>query len=228
MKSGPQKIAVIMAAGQGLRMGSRMPKQFLHLRGIPVVCHSINLFAGVWQDIGIILVLPPGQKRMEAEIRASLHSPVDLQIVTGGETRFESVRRGLEQVKSPSIVFIHDGARPLVTADLIKRCYDQALHLGSAIPVIPLTESLRRITPGGSKGEDRESFRITQTPQTFRSEILIPAFRQQYQPSFTDEANIVESSGIPIHLIDGEKNNIKVTYPLDLALAEKILEGIAL
>ncbi len=222
------KFALIMAAGLGQRMGSRIPKQFLNLRGIPMVCHSINAFFQAWEDIQIVLVVPAGQDRLETQIRSNLNGKTRLAWIEGGTSRYESVQKGLSQVRDPSIVFVHDGARPLVSQSLLMRCHEQAISRGSAIPAVPIPDSLRIIGPGGSHAVDREAYRITQTPQTFRSSLLLEAFRQAFQPSFTDEASVVEAGGGKVHLIEGEHRNIKITYPLDLVLAERILEGNAL
>ena len=219
-----KKYAVIVAGGSGLRMGTAVPKQFLPLRGKPVLWHSLNTFLAAWPDLAIILVLPPDHIRTGEEIVATTTDPARIRITVGGETRFHSVKNGLTCINEPSIVFVHDAVRCLITTDLIHRCYEAALEKGNAIPAIQPIDSLRIATANGNQLLDRSQVRIIQTPQTFYSDIIQKAFEQPYDPSFTDEASVVEKMGIPIQLIEGEVSNIKITRPLDILLAEKILE----
>jgi 2-C-methyl-D-erythritol 4-phosphate cytidylyltransferase len=150
---------------------------------------------------------------------------IDVTVVEGGEARFHSVQNGLKMIDGSGIVFVHDGARPLISYDLIHRCYRQALEKGSAIPSIPIAESVRMMQENGtSKSVDREMMCIIQTPQTFRTELILPAFRQGYNPSFTDEATVVEANGTEIFLIEGIRDNIKITMPEDLIIAEVLLK----
>jgi len=219
-----KKYAVIVAGGSGLRMGTAVPKQFLPLHGKPVLWHSLNTFLTAWPDLAIILVLPPDHVRTGEEIVATTTNPARIRITVGGETRFHSVKNGLTCINETSIVFVHDAVRCLITTDLIHRCYAAALEKGNAIPAIQPIDSLRMVTANGNHLLDRSQVRIIQTPQTFYSDIIQKAFEQAYDPSFTDEASVVEKLGIPIQLIDGEASNIKITRPLDILLAEKILE----
>jgi 2-C-methyl-D-erythritol 4-phosphate cytidylyltransferase len=147
-----------------------------------------------------------------------------VQITTGGDTRFQSVKNGLTLVEEESIIFVHDGVRCLVSKELIQRCYEQAVEKGSAVPAIASKDSIRLITGNNSEPFDRNRAMLVQTPQTFQSKILLPAFDTEYKDGFTDEATVVEASGLNIHLIEGEENNIKITRPVDLLIAEKILE----
>lgn len=217
-----KKIAVIVAGGSGTRMGSAIPKQFLELAGKPVLWHTVNAFASAYNDMEIRLVLPEVHFAMVA---SWLPEFSNVTLVRGGDTRFHSVKNGLLTVKEPAVIFVHDGVRPLASAALIQRCYEAALENGSAIPVIDMKDSIREIGEEGNRAVDRERFRIIQTPQTFLSEWLLPAFDQRYDPLFTDEATVVEKMGKRIHLVPGEDANIKITRPLDLVMAAAFLNS---
>lgn len=220
-----KKFAVIVAGGKGVRMGSALPKQFLPLLDKPMLHYSISAFVNAFPDIELVLVLPHHQLSYGQIVLQSFPEGLDITIIAGGETRFHSVQNGLQVVEDNSIVFVHDGARPLISADLVQRCYTQALEKGSAIPAIPVAESMRIQENEHSKPVNRDHLRIIQTPQTFRSDIILPAFKQQYQPAFTDEATVVEAHGTEIFLINGEQNNIKVTTPGDMVIAEVLLKA---
>lgn len=219
-----KKIAIIVAGGSGQRMGTSTPKQFLLLKNKPLLSYTIEAFLNAYNDLTIILVLPKEHRQYGEELINIFSQKDRITIVTGGITRFESVQNGLQQVKEESIVFVHDGVRCLVEPALIRACYEQAIAKGSAIPAVAATDSIRIVTGEGHVVTDRNNVRIIQTPQTFKSTILLPAFMQPYQDAFTDEATVVEASGIPVFLIEGSYNNIKVTRPIDLLTAEKILE----
>jgi 2-C-methyl-D-erythritol 4-phosphate cytidylyltransferase len=219
-----KKYAVIVAGGQGLRMGSAIPKQFLPLLGKPMLCHAVEAFANAIDDIQLILVLPPDQVGSAQTVLRSYLGGIDVVTVAGGQTRYHSVQNGLKKVNNDGIVFVHDGARPLVSAELILRCYQQAREKGSAVPVIPIAESVRVMDGDRSTPLIREQLRIIQTPQTFKTELILPAFKQDYDPSFTDEATVLEAHGVKVHLIDGMHDNIKVTGPDDMVIAEALLK----
>jgi len=219
-----KKYAVIVAGGSGLRMGTAVPKQFLTLHGKPVLWHSLNTFLEAWPELEIILVLPQDHVQTGEDIVNTTSGPARVRITVGGETRFHSVKNGLTCINEPSIVFVHDAVRCLITTGLIHRCYNAALEKGNAIPAIQPIDSLRLVTADGNHLLNRQQVRIIQTPQTFYSDIIKKAFEQPYDASFTDEASVVEKTGIPIQLIEGEASNIKITRPLDILLAEKILE----
>jgi 2-C-methyl-D-erythritol 4-phosphate cytidylyltransferase len=219
-----EKFAVLVAGGKGVRMGSALPKQFLPLQERPVLYYSLKAFLDAYPDIHIILVLPQDQLSYAQMVLQWFPERIDMTIVAGGETRYHSVQNGLKVVKENSIVFVHDGVRPLVSVDLIRRCYDQAVEKGSAIPAIAVSDSIRMIDGDNSKPVNREYLRSIQTPQTFRFEIVLPAFAQAYTEAFTDEATVVEMNGGNVHLIEGEKSNIKVTTPEDMVLAEALLK----
>jgi 2-C-methyl-D-erythritol 4-phosphate cytidylyltransferase len=219
-----KKYAVIVAGGKGTRMKAAVPKQFLPLLGKPLLCYAIEAFAEAIPGINLILVLPADQLVSAKTILRSYISDSAVVTIAGGETRYHSVQNGLKHVNNDGVVFVHDGARPLITHELITRCYHQAVDLGSAIPSIPVSESMRLIENGTSRPVNREQMRIIQTPQTFRTEIILPAFNQDYQESFTDEANVVEAFGTKIHLIDGMNDNMKITTPEDMIRAEALLK----
>jgi 2-C-methyl-D-erythritol 4-phosphate cytidylyltransferase len=214
---------VLVAGGKGMRMGNAMPKQFLPLCGIPVLAHSIRVFVSAIPGVHIVLVLPPDQLSYAQIVLQSLTEPIDVAIVPGGETRYHSVQNGLNVIDGEGIVFIHDGARPLVSQELIIRCMEQAIKKGSAIPAIPVTDSMRITDGEDSSPISRDNLRIIQTPQTFRTEIILPAFKQGYNTRFTDEATVLEAWGTEVFLVEGERRNIKVTTPEDMVIAEALI-----
>ena len=218
-----KKIALIVAAGNGSRMNSDIPKQFLFLNNKPVLYFSIKAFLDAYEDIEIILVLPEEHIAKGQEIIDGYFDSSKFKITAGGRTRFHSVQNGLSIVKDEAIIFVHDGVRCFVTEDLIRRCYDSAVEFGTAVPVIDSSDSIRMITKNGNKIVDRNKVKLVQTPQTFHSKILLPAFEIDYKDQFTDEASVVEAFGLKINLIEGEKNNIKITTPHDLKLAKVLL-----
>lgn len=218
-----KKYAVIVAGGSGSRMGSVIPKQFLLLKGKPLLWYSIAVFVKTFPDIDIVLVLPEEHIGQGEGLVAGFSITNPIRVIKGGDTRFHSVQNGVALVKDPSVVFVHDGVRCLVTENLLQRCYAQALEKGSAIPAVAATDSIRLVHANGSEVANRNAVRIIQTPQTFRSELLVPAFATTYSHEFTDEATVVEASGKTVFLVDGEYENIKITRPADLLVAETIL-----
>jgi 2-C-methyl-D-erythritol 4-phosphate cytidylyltransferase len=218
-----KKYAVIVAGGSGQRMGTDIPKQFLLLRQKPVLWHTLHTFLAAYTDIQIILVLPKDNVSKGEKMVGDLSAGNRILITTGGESRFQSVQNGLALVTEPSVVFVHDGVRCLVTKELIHRCYEQAIVKGSAIPAVMAIDSIRMVDEEDHHVVNRNHVRIIQTPQTFLSKLLLPAFQQLYDENFTDEATVVEASGELVYLIEGDYQNIKITRPLDLVLAENIL-----
>lgn len=219
-----KKIAVIVAGGSGRRMGNIVPKQFLLLRGKPVLWYTIDTFLRAYPDMEIIIVLPKEHLEKGRQIIAMFPAERKIIATEGGETRFESVKQGLQFVQDESVIFVHDGVRCLISVPLIQRCFNQAAELGSAVPAVAATDSIRITRNGSHKVEDRQHVRIIQTPQTFLSNIILQAFRQDYQDTFTDEATVVEQAGMPVFLTEGDYDNIKITRPVDLMIAERILE----
>jgi len=216
--------AVIVAGGSGQRMQSGIPKQFMELRSRPVLYYSIQAFLHALPDIHLILVLSQEMMGRGEELVRHYFPESGIKLVVGGKTRFESVAAGLRLVNIPSICLVHDGARPLVTPDLIRNCYESARNQGNGIPVIPVTDSIRQVSGFTSRSISRDDLRIIQTPQAFQSTELIAAFRQPYMPTFTDEASVVEWAGGTIHLVEGAKSNIKITTPEDLVIAAALLQ----
>lgn len=221
------KYAVIVAGGKGLRMGNAVPKQFLLLAGKPILYYTLKAFVDAFEDINLVLVLPQDQLSYAQMVLQEFEERIGVELVTGGETRFHSVQNGLKVVADNSIVFVHDGVRPLVSPGLIRACYQQAVDKGSAIPAIPIADSLRVVDGENSKPVDRDTMRSIQTPQTFRAELLLPAFLQGYTDNFTDEATVVEAYGSRVYLIEGEKSNIKLTTPEDMVVAESTIKARA-
>jgi 2-C-methyl-D-erythritol 4-phosphate cytidylyltransferase len=218
-----KKTAIIVAGGTGQRMGTTLPKQFLAIEGKSILLHTIDQFISAFSDINFVIVLPADYIHEGENLIAASGLVHSFLFVAGGDTRFQSVKNGLAQADPASIVFVHDAVRCLLTPDLIQRCYQQAVEKGSAIPAVSSTDTVR-ITEGTKHHVvDRANVMMIQTPQTFNAAILKKAFEQAYQPSFTDEANVLEASGNEVYLIEGEHENIKITRPLDLAIAEYIL-----
>ncbi len=218
-----KKFAIIVAGGSGSRMGAAVPKQFLELSGIPVLMHTIKVFSHFDPYIEIIVVLPEQQIDYWKKLCTKHAFEVKHRLVPGGETRFHSVSKGLSTINEEGIVFIHDGVRPLVSHETLKRCQEMAQKCGNAIPVLAVTESLRKVVDGTNLSVDRNLFFSIQTPQTFRSEQILKAFQQKYDPLFTDDASVAEKAGFEIHLVEGNQENIKITTPVDLIIAEAIL-----
>lgn len=219
-----KKYAVIVAGGSGKRMGNIIPKQFLLLKGKPVLWYTLDTFLRAYNDIHIILVLPDQHIQKGKAIIESFKEEGRVKIIAGGDTRFHSVQCGLKEIKDESVVFVHDAVRCLVSVPLIHRCYKNAVEHGSAIPAVAATDSIRIINHTHHTVAKREDVRIIQTPQTFLSRILLPAFKQDYSEAFTDEATVVEAFGTRVYLTEGEYDNIKITRPVDMMIAERILE----
>lgn len=223
-----KKYAIIVAGGTGTRMGSTIPKQFLLLNDKPVLYYTLKAFLESYNDLHIILVFPEEYQDIGKEIIDAYFDYSRLEITFGGETRFHSVQNGLKLVKGEAIVFVHDAVRCLVSIDLIRRCYENTLHMGSAVPVVRAKDSVRMLNEEGNDNEvlDRNKVVLVQTPQTFHSKILLPAFEIDYKERFTDEATVVEAFGLKISLVEGEENNIKITRPVDLQIASALLEEL--
>jgi 2-C-methyl-D-erythritol 4-phosphate cytidylyltransferase len=218
---------VIVAGGSGKRMGMDTPKQFLELAGRPVLMHTIERFREFNESIEIITVLPENQLRFWAELQKKYSFDVPHTLVKGGAKRFISVRHGLEFVNIPGLVAIHDGVRPLVRLETIKRCFETAEKYGNAIPVISPADSLRLEETDGNTPVNRLQIKQVQTPQVFDAEKIKKAYLQDFDPSFTDDATVLEKTGEEIHLVDGNRENIKITNPEDLFIAQTLLSFIS-
>jgi 2-C-methyl-D-erythritol 4-phosphate cytidylyltransferase len=217
------KYAVIVAAGTGTRMGAARPKQFLLVNDKPVLYYTLQTFLNAFADIQIILVLPVDYTDMGQEIIDAYFDKDNITLTIGGDTRFQSVKNGLQLVEGDAIIFVHDGVRCLLTENLIHRCYAEAVQSGTAIPVIVSKDSVRIVNEESNDAVDRSKVMLVQTPQTFHSKILLPAFQIDYKDKFTDEATVVEAYGIKVTLVEGEENNIKITRPIDLLIAERLI-----
>ncbi len=218
-----KKYAIIVAGGSGIRMGGILPKQFMLLKDKPVLYYTLKVFLEAYDDLQLILVLPVDYTDMGQEIIDAYFDKERIRITAGGDTRFQSVKNGLALVEEESVVFVHDGVRCLLTKDLIHRCYRQAAETGTAIPAIPSRDSIRLQTDEGNAALDRNHVMLIQTPQTFHSKIILPAFQIDYKDKFTDEATVAEAYGIKVSLVPGEEENIKITRPVDLLVAEQLL-----
>jgi 2-C-methyl-D-erythritol 4-phosphate cytidylyltransferase len=215
--------AIIVAGGSGKRMGAEIPKQFLELAGRPVLMHTLERFKLFNNTIEIITVLPENQLRFWIDLQKKHSFTVPHTLVKGGSNRFFSVRNGLKFVNIPSMVAIHDGVRPFVSIDTIKRCFDTAEKLGNAIPTISPAESLRIMTEQGSLPINRLNVKQIQTPQVFNAGLIKNAYLQKYSPEFTDDATVLERTGEKINLIEGNRENIKITNPEDLLISIALL-----
>jgi 2-C-methyl-D-erythritol 4-phosphate cytidylyltransferase len=219
-----KKFVIIVAGGSGSRMKSDLPKQFLELGGKPVLMHTIQVFFDFDPECELILVLPAAQQEVWAELCLKNAFSLPHQVVFGGETRFHSVQNGLKLIQGEGIVFIHDGVRPMVSQETLGRCCEMAIKDGNAIPVLLVTESLRKLEGTQNVSVNRSLYFSVQTPQTFRSEVILKAYLQVYNPEFTDDASLVEKAGFAINLVEGNRENIKITTPTDLIIAEAFLQ----
>jgi len=214
---------IIVAGGNGSRMGNDLPKQFLLMGEIPVLMHTIQNFYDFDPTLLLILVLP--ESEMETWSGLCLHYgfAIPHQVISGGDTRFQSVKKGLSLALNCTLIAIHDGVRPLVSHDTLSRCFKCAYEKGAAIPVMPSNESLREGNIDQSHPVDRSRFYLVQTPQVFKASIIQSSYLQTYIPQFTDDASVVERAGNPVHLVLGNRENIKITFPEDLMIAELFL-----
>jgi 2-C-methyl-D-erythritol 4-phosphate cytidylyltransferase len=218
-----QKYVLITAAGAGVRMNSPLPKQFMELQGKPVLFHTISRFIQFSLGIKIILVLPQQQIAYWNELCDTYRFRVPLSVVAGGPTRFHSVKNGLTKVPNDAIVAIHDGVRPLVSMETIKQAFHYASLFGNAIPAIGVSESVRVMERSVSKIIDRNSLRIIQTPQCFKASLIKKAYGVNFMESFTDDASVLEYSGERIFIVDGNRENIKITSQEDFVIASALM-----
>lgn len=216
--------AIIVGGGSGKRMQNAIAKQFLLLKNLPVIMHTICAFHHATNKPEIIVVLPSDLHEYWEELCVHHNFNIPHQVINGGEQRFHSVRNGLMAIKGDGIIAIHDAVRPMVSKQLIDAAFDEALIHGNAIASIRPSDSVRKIENNGSEIIDRDQLVLIQTPQTFQIEQLRTAYQQQYQPTFTDDASVVEKAGFNINLIEGERHNFKITYPEDLELANLLIK----
>lgn len=217
---------IIVAGGKGLRMGTDLPKQFMPIGGKPVLMHTLERFHNYDPRLRIVLVLPKDHQLFWRELCEKHHFTVPHQIADGGKTRFESSKNGLAMIPADAegLVGIHDGVRPFVSAEVIARCYDAAREDYAAIPVMPVTDTLRYVDRGQGSNVMRDHFRTVQTPQVFDIALARKAFDQPDRPTFTDDTSVVESLGCQVTMVEGNRENIKLTTPFDLKLAELLLK----
>ena len=217
---------IIVAGGKGMRMGTDIPKQFIPVGGIPVLMRTIERFHAYDTALNIILVLPKHQQDYWKSLCKEYNFNIPHTIVNGGETRFDSSKNGLAAIPDDAegVVGIHDGVRPFVSVSVIKECFETAREEYAAIPVLPVTDTIRYIDAhGGGRNVQRSDYRIVQTPQVFDISLLKRAFNQPCQDSFTDDASVVESLGCQVSMVEGNRENIKLTTPFDLKIAETLL-----
>lgn len=213
--------AIIVAGGSGTRMGSDTPKQFIKVAGLPILLHTLHLFYNFDKKMKLIVVLPASQFNLWKNLCKEYDCHIPHQVEEGGETRFHSVKNGLGHVNE-GVVAVHDGVRPLASNVTISRCFKTAEEKGNAIPVVPVNDSLREIKNNASTAVDRSRFVAVQTPQCFSATLLKRAYAQSYKSTFTDDAGVVEALGEQINLVEGNAENIKITSPADIAIAEAL------
>ena len=216
---------IIVAGGKGLRMGSDIPKQFLPIGGKPVLMRTLERFRQYSPTLQIILVLPKAQQDYWQKLCKEYAFDIDYQLADGGETRFHSVQNGLAKIpdNAQGVVGVHDGVRPFPSIDVIRNCYETAREKKAVIPVIPVVETVRHLKGDTSVTVSRNDYRLVQTPQTFDIQLLKAANRQPYNEGFTDDASVVEAFGFNITLVEGNRENIKITTPYDLKIAEVLI-----
>lgn len=223
------RYAIIVAGGKGLRMGGDVPKQFLPVKGRPVLMRTLEAFHGYDDSIRLILVLPESQQAYWSRLCGDYGFDVPHRVVNGGETRFHSVANGLALVpanEKDALVAVHDGVRPFVSPEVLTACYEGAEACAAVVPVTDVVETLRRVTDektGASETVSRTEYRSVQTPQVFRADILKAAYAQPYNPFYTDDASVAEASGFSVKMVPGSRENIKITTPFDLKIAEAFL-----
>lgn len=221
-----EKYIIIVAGGRGERMGSGIPKQFMLLDGMPILMHTIEQMAHAEPDARLIVVLPHDRQEEWRQL-CTRHGYTRMHTVTdGGNDRFHSVLNALSLVPAGTVAAIHDGVRPLVSTAVVRNAFATASREGSAVPVVSVTESLRTVdNDGTSHATDRSRYRIVQTPQVFLTDRLKAAYAQPYDPAYTDDASVYEAAGYPVTLIEGNRENIKITYPHDMEWAHILMQG---
>ena len=221
-----KRYAIIVAGGKGSRMGADIPKQFLLLNSKPVLMHTIERFLKFDSSIEIILVLPAEQFDFWDDLCQEYAFNLPVRLTKGGDTRFGSVYNGLSCItESEGIVAIHDGVRPLVSDDTLDRCFSMAFDNETAVPVVGMVDSVRRVTAKGSEPENRDLLYMVQTPQVFNLQVIKRAYQQQYADKFTDDASVVELMGFAINLVEGNRENIKITTPGDMLIARAFIDS---
>lgn len=221
-----KRFAVIVAGGKGLRMGSELPKQFLCIGGRPILMHTLEAFHRFDEAMQLILVLPHDHQPLWHKLCEEHAFSLPHLLADGGETRFHSVKNGLAQITEDGVVAIHDGVRPFVSKEVLERCFTAAVTRQAVLPVIPIVDTVRELTAEGSLTVDRNAYKLVQTPQVFNVTLLKAAYEQPFTPFFTDDASVVEALGRQITLVEGNRENIKITTPFDLKIAEALLADV--
>lgn len=204
-------------------MGAELPKQFLPIGGIPILMRTLEAFHRYDAKMQLILVLPREQQAYWQQLCREHCFSIGHRVADGGETRFHSVKNGLAGVTEPGLVGVHDGVRPFVSQEVIGRCYELAATRQAVVPVIDVVETVRHLTAEGSETVARSEYKLVQTPQVFDAELLKRAYAQEYTPFFTDDASVVEALGVPVFLVDGNRENIKMTTPFDLKVGSALI-----
>jgi len=216
--------AVIVAGGSGARMGSEIPKQFLDLEGKPIILRTVEAFLNLSFPVEVILVLPSAYREMWIDICTGRNLNLQHHLVSGGITRFHSVKNAMKYITHGALVAVHDGVRPFISGEMIESLYHLADQTGAVIPVVRPVDSMRRVSEEGiGTYVKREEYVMIQTPQVFHSDILLKAYEQAYSPIFTDDASVVEGTGTPLTLAEGSPLNIKITRQEDMLMARAIL-----
>lgn len=221
-----KKYAIIVAGGKGLRMGTDIPKQFLPIGGKPVLMRTLETFYSYDRELELILVLPVSQQAYWTGLCHTYSFSIPHVVADGGETRFHSVKNGLERIGSAeeeALVAVHDGVRPFVAQEVIEECFRAASEKEAVIPVVEIVETVRQVKGGDSQTVDRNDYKLVQTPQVFHLQLLRTAYSQDYAPMFTDDASVVEALGRKIFLVKGNRENIKITTPFDMKVANALL-----
>jgi 2-C-methyl-D-erythritol 4-phosphate cytidylyltransferase len=217
-----KKSMIIVAGGSGTRMGAEIPKQFIELNGKPILMHTLENLHVMDKTMQLILVLPVSQFSVWDELKKKHGFLLRHELAQGGKTRFLSVKNGLAKVVDSDVVGVHDGVRPFPSKQMVEACFAAAISSGAAIPTVPIVQSLRKLNQGISEAIDRNNYCAVQTPQCFQTSILRKAFKSALRTDYSDDATVVEENGQKILLIDGNDENIKITTPIDLELAQLI------
>ncbi len=218
-----KKFALIVAGGSGTRMKNEVPKQFIEINDRPILMHTFDVFVQYDPQFEFILVLPKEHIEFWKSLCEKHKFDLNHKIALGGETRFDSVKNGLDLILTDGIVFIHDGVRPLVSIKTLENCFETAEEKGNSLPVIPVSESIRMVEEMANCAVDRSKYFLVQTPQTFRTQLIKKAYQHALSNIFTDDATVLENTGETIYLVDGNRENIKITFPEDLVYAEIFL-----
>jgi len=215
-----EKTALIVAGGSGERLGEKTPKQFLLIKSKPILMHTIEKFSHLDK---IIVVISKNHTNQWIDLCKLHNFKIDHKLVEGGGNRFESVKNGLQHINHTDVVLIHDGVRPLISKKIINNLIKKVEKNKGVLPILPISESIRKVNQNSSNSLNRKNYFIAQTPQCFMFEEILEAYNQKYKDEFTDDASVFEAIGGKIITIEGEKENIKITYPIDLGLAENLV-----